>query len=60
MDEMLESYPCVRVADLYDLVGITGEHTDNKYGWTNISNAKVERDRDGYRIVMPRAMPIDR
>lgn len=60
MDEILETYPCVRVADLYDLVGITGEHTDNKYGWTNITNAKVERVRDGYRIVMPRAMPIDR
>lgn len=60
MDEIIETYQSVRVADLYDLVGITGEHTDNKYGWTNISNARVERDRDGYRIVMPRAMPIDR
>lgn len=60
MDEIMEEYQIVRVADLYDLVGITGEHTDNKYGWTNIRNAEVERVRDGYRIKMPRALPISR
>lgn len=58
MDEIMEEYDIVRVADLYDLVGLTGEYTDNKYGWTNIRNAKVERVRDGYRISMPRALPI--
>ena len=58
MDEIMEEYEIVRVADLYDLVGVTGEHTDNKYGWTNIRNAEVERVRDGYRIKMPRALPI--
>ena len=52
-------YALDRFADLYDLVGITGEHTDNKYGWTNIRNAEIERLRDGgYRIKMPRALPI--
>jgi hypothetical protein len=59
LDEIMEEYQIVRVADLYDLVGITGEHTDNKYGWTNIRNAEIERLRDGgYRIKMPRALPI--
>lgn len=58
MDEIMEEYEIVRVADLYDLVGVTGEHTDNKYGWTNIRNAEIERVRDGYRIKMPRALPI--
>jgi hypothetical protein len=60
MDEIMEEYEIVRVADLYDLVGVTGEHTDNKYGWTNIRNAEIERVRDGYRIKMPRALPIRR
>lgn len=58
MDEIMETYEIVRVADLYDLVGVTGDYTDNSYGWTNIRNARVERVRDGYRIVMPRALPI--
>ena len=58
MDEIMEEYEIVRVADLYDLVGVTGEHTDNKYGWTNIRNAEIERVHGGYRIKMPRALPI--
>lgn len=59
MDELIDSYGLVRVADLYDLVGITGNYTDNKYGWTNIRNAQIVRVRDGYMIKMPRAIPID-
>lgn len=59
MDELMDTYGLVRVADLYDLVGITGNYTDNKYGWTNIRNASIERVRDGYMIRMPRAVPID-
>ena len=55
MDEIMEAYDQVRVADLYDLVGITGDYTDNKYGWTNIRNARIVRTRDGYKIEMPRA-----
>jgi hypothetical protein len=56
MDEIMEEYEQVRVADLYDLVGISGDYTDNKYGWTNIRNARVVRTRDGYKIEMPRAI----
>lgn len=58
MDEIMEEYDIVRVADLYDLVGITGDYTDNKYGWSNIRNAEIVRVRDGYTIKMPRAIPI--
>ena len=59
MDELVDTYGVVRVADLYDLVGKTGDYTDNKYGWTNIRNAEIVRVREGYWIKMPRAMPID-
>ena len=59
MFELMDSYGLVRVADLYDLVGITGNYTDNKYGWTNIQSAEIVRVRDGYLIKMPKAMPID-
>ena len=58
MDEIMEEYSFVRVADLYDLVGVTGSFTDNNYGWTNIRNAKIVRVRDGYKIDMPRALPL--
>lgn len=59
MDELIDTYGLVRVADLYDLVGITGNYTDNKYGWTNITRAEIVRTRDGFMIKMPRAIPID-
>lgn len=59
MYDLIETYKMVSVADLYELVGVTGSYTDNKYGWTDISTASVVRIRDGYVIKMPRAMPLD-
>ena len=59
MDELIDRYEVVSVADLYELVGITGNYTDNKYGWTNIRNAEVVRVRDGYVLKLPKATPIN-
>lgn len=59
LDEAIEMYGVVTVADLYDLVGVTGNYTDNKYGWTNLRNAEPVRVRDGYMLKMPKALPID-
>ena len=59
MDDLIETYGHVTVADLYDLVGISGSYTDNKYGWTNIRNAEPVRVRDGYILKLPKALPID-
>lgn len=59
MDELIATYGLVSVADFYDLVGITGSYTDNKYGWTDIRNASVVRVRDGYTIKLPRALPLN-
>lgn len=60
MDELVETYGMVSVADLYELVGIQGSYTDNKYGWTkNIRNASVVRVRDGYLLKLPKALPFD-
>lgn len=58
MDELIEAYERVSVADFYDLVGVTCDYTDNKYGWTNIRNAEVVRVRDGYKIKLPKALPL--
>lgn len=59
MDEIIDEYKIVSVADMYDLMGITCEYTDNKYGWTNLRNAEVVRVRDGYKLNLPKALPID-
>ena len=59
MDDIMEQYSVVRVADLYDAVGITAPHTANNYGWTSIRGARMVREYDGkYRIEMPKALLI--
>ena len=57
--ELIQTYGMASVADLNDLIGITGEYTDNKYGWTNVRTARAVRVPDGYMLDLPRPMPID-
>lgn len=59
MDELVDTYGMASVADLYDLVGINGCYTDNNYGWSNIRSASVIRVKDGYKIKLPRALPLN-
>lgn len=61
MDDILDQYQEVTVLDYYDLSGVTGNFTDNKYGWTDLRSASVERLRGGgYIIKLPRARVLDR
>lgn len=61
MEDLIDTYKIVSVADLYDLVGISGNYTDNKYGWSNLRSARVESLRygDGYILKLPKALPLD-
>ena len=59
LDELISIYGMASVADLYDLVGISGQYTDNKYGWTDTRSATSVRVRDGYLLKMPRAIPLN-
>ena len=59
MEELIDMYQLVSVADFYDLVGVSGNYTDNRYGWTNVRNAYVVRVRDGYMIKLPKALPLN-
>lgn len=58
MEELLERFDVVSVADLFDMAGISCQYTDNKYGWTDLRNAHVEHVRDGYIISLPRATSL--
>lgn len=55
MEELLERFEVVSVADLFDLAGVSSKYTDNKYGWTDLRAARVLHGRDGYRLDLPRA-----
>lgn len=59
MDAIIDNYDgMVSIADLYDLVGMTGDWTDHDYGWTNLRNAEVIRVREGYMLKFPKAVPL--
>lgn len=57
--DLVDDYGEATVADLYDLVGIDGNFTDTKYGWTNLASACVDRVRDGYVINLPKTIVLD-
>lgn len=58
MFELLDRYDAVSIADLFDLAGESSNYTDNKYGWTNLEDARVQPVRGGYIIQLPRATTL--
>lgn len=61
MDEIMEAYKMISVADYYEICGIEDTvHTANKYGWKDIRSAKIVRTTyNQYQIKLPRAIPLD-
>lgn len=57
--EVVSRYGAATVADLYDLVGIVGTHTDNKWGWNDLRGAGVSRVRGGFLLDLPEPQPLD-
>ncbi len=54
MCDLIARYEQATVADLYELVGVAGSYTDEKWGWTDMRAAGVERIRNGYLLDLPR------
>lgn len=59
MDAMLEKYKRVSVLDLYDMIDVTAPFTSEKYGWTNLRDAKIIPTKGAYKLKLPKAMPLD-
>lgn len=59
LDFMIRKYGQASILDLYDLVGLTGDWTDKRYGWTSIRGASIKPIRDGYMLVLPRTELLD-
>lgn len=56
--DILNKYDVVSVSDLYSLVGVQAQHTDQKWGWTTLQGAGVTRLRDGYLLDLPDPQPL--
>lgn len=60
LSDLVIDYGQATVADLYDLVGITGgSFTDTKWGWTTLRDAEVKRMRNGYLVDLPKPRLLD-
>jgi len=57
--DIIAKYGFATVSELYDMIDETAPYTSNRYGWTNLRNAEVQRVRDGYIIKLPKPSPID-
>lgn len=55
---LIDTYEQATVSDLYDLVGITADYTDDNWGWYDIRRATITRVREGYRLDMPRPVVL--
>lgn len=60
MISYLERYDEVPVSYLYDKLGwtIPGAWTDDDWGWTNLSSARIRPYRGGFRLELPRVKAL--
>jgi hypothetical protein len=59
MIAIISQYGTVSVSDLFELVGHTGEFTDEKWGWSDLLGADVQRLNEGYLLNLPKPSPLD-
>lgn len=51
---LLNEYRVVAIGDLNDLVGNSSQPSDNAYGWNSLDGARISKDRNGFRLELPR------
>lgn len=59
LQNLVDAFDVATVSDFYELVGITGSFTDNKWGWYDLRGSKIRRVGEGYLVDLPRPVTID-
>lgn len=59
LDFIIHKYGQASIATYYDIVGVTGEWQDNRYGWRSIRGASIKPVRDGFMILLPPTIVLD-
>lgn len=59
LTDTISQYDIATVSDLYDLVGLTGSFTDDKWGWSDLRDASISLVRGGYLLNLPQTSPIN-
>lgn len=59
LDNLIEEYGQASVWDLYEMVGISTDFVQQKWGWRNMQGASVTRTRDQrYALTLPKIQSI--
>lgn len=58
LKEHILNYGYATIADYYDLIGVDPQHTDNEWGWSDLSYSQVRSVRGGYIITFPQPTPL--
>lgn len=61
MNDLLEEYGLISIADLYTMLGWTqrSTHTDQKWGWDDLQAADIRMTRGGYILILPKHIFLD-
>lgn len=61
MNDFLEEYELISVADLYTMLGWTARstHVDHKWGWEDLQAADIRMTRGGYILILPKLVRLD-
>lgn len=51
---VLEKYDVAMLVDLYDLVGLSSVFEDSRWGWNDLSDAKIQEVEHGWEIILPK------
>lgn len=57
--DIISKYEQATVSDLYDLVGVSSNFTDAKWGWTDMRGAGPTRVSNGYLLELPKPEPLN-
>lgn len=52
--DYIDQYGAVRLSDLQEMLGTTGQFTDTYWGWTNLASATIRKVREGWLLDLPR------
>lgn len=62
LDAMLgriDGFGQVSIYDYYQLVGVTGNFTDEKYGWFDLTKVDIKPSGEGYSLDLPRPVKFN-
>ena len=60
LENLIEEYQQAPVSSLYDMLGLTSDHVQQRWGWRSTVGAEVIRSSSGgYILRLPKAQPLD-